>query len=261
MKIGLIAGSGFYNIDWLGEAEELTISTPYGEPSDKYFKYSYGEHEIYFLPRHGLKHDKAPHSINYRANIHGFKELGVERIIAFTATGGINGNFAPGDIVITDNAIDFTSGRASTYFDNDEIYHVDLTSPFCPDTRKKLLHAAKKADVKVHKAGVYVCTNGPRYETAAEIMAYKILGADMVGMTIFPECTLARELQICYASVSVITNYAAGVSNEPLDTDHVTKIMAKSNNKLKDIFKKYLKLDTEIKCGCHSSLEGNKISK
>jgi 5'-methylthioadenosine phosphorylase len=208
-----------------------------------------------------MKHDKAPHTINYRANLYGFKIFGVDRILSFTATGVIADGYKPGDIVISDNAIDLTSGRNSTYFDKDEIYHVDMTSPFCPDMRKKLLQAAKKADVKVHKGGVYLCTNGPRYETAAEIKAYGKWGADIVGMTLFPECTLARELAICYANVSVVTNYAAGVADKPLDTDHVIEVMKKSDKKLKKLLQQYLQLDQEVKCECAESLKGNKISK
>jgi 5'-methylthioadenosine phosphorylase len=241
--------------------EEITAATPYGDASAKYARYSFGDKEVYFLARHGAMHSKAPQSINYRANMYGFSKLGVTEIVAFTAVGGINSSYSPGDIVVPDNGIDFTNGRMGTYYDGNKVYHVDMTTPFCINSRKKVLKSAKKAGVQVHDGGTYICTNGPRYETAAEIKAFGKWGADIVGMTMFPECVLARELGICYTNVSIVTNLAAGISQERLHTGHVAQVMGDSNEKLKDIFQKYLTINSSPSCACPKSLDGNKLTK
>ncbi len=260
MRIGIIAGSGLHNIPGLEFIEERTVYSRYGAISESYKHFRYKKTDVYCLRRHGVKHEIPPHMINYRANMEGFLRLGVEKVIGVSAVGGINSALRPGDIAITADAIDFTSGRNGTFFHGAEIFHVDMTNPFCPSLREKIKSAAVKAGVNVSDGGVYVCTNGPRYETAAEITAYGRLGADFVGMTLFPEGTLARELGICYANISVITNYAAGISKDKLTSDEVIDNMGKSTERVKSILHKFLDDPFPGECNCKDSLKGAKIS-
>lgn len=262
MKIGIIGGSGLYSIDGLDFIGELDVSSKFGRPSSNFKHFTKNGVDIYFLSRHGEKHNIAPHRINYRANIDGFKSLGVSQIISFNAVGGINRDLKPGDIVVPDNGIDMTNGRASTFFDEDNIIHIDLTYPFCSEMRNKTIELSKRLSFEIKKSGVYVCTNGPRLETAAEIKMYKILGADIVGMTLFPEVALAREAEICYMCISIVTNYAAGISKTKLTTTEVIETVRKSEDKLKSILSLYIDnlIDTS-KCGCKKALANAGITK
>ena len=262
MKIGVIGGSGLYSIDGfesLGEVEQKNI---YGTPSSPYKIFRQGGVEFYFLSRHGRLHNIAPHKVNYRANIYGFKELGVEQIISFTATGGIADNLKPSDIVVPHNAIDMTHGRVSTFFDEEEVVHIDFTNPFCPNLREKIINVAFKSGVSVFSDGVYICTNGPRLETASEIKIFKGFGADIVGMTLFPEAVLAREAEICYCNISTVTNFAAGISKTKLTTDEVVESVKNAEVKLKQILTAYGKNPCETgDCGCKNALKNSRISK
>lgn len=261
MRIGIIGGSGLYNIDGFEFVGEVETLTDWGLPSDVFRQYRFKGLDFFFLNRHGRNHDIPPHSVNYRANIAGFEKLGIKRIISFTAVGGIK-NVHPGDIVISSNAIDNTSGRSGTFFDLGLIHHVDFTEPFCPELREMLINCAEKSGVAVKREGVYICTNGPRMETAAEIKAYSFMGADTVGMTLFPECVLAREKEICYANLSVITNYAAGTSNSKLTTDEVVETMQNATERIKKIISELSGIyNLDRKCFCKSALDGTKISK
>lgn len=260
-KIGIIGGSGFYEIPGVNFIEEIKLVTDYGAPSDSYLHYTFEGLELYFLSRHNRMHSIAPHTINYRANIDGFDRLGVRRILTISATGGISADLKPGDIVIPDNGIDLTSGRNSTYYDAGEIYHVDLTSPYCPGLRSQVVKASDNAGVVVRDGGVTICTNGPRMETASEIKAYRQWGADIVGMTLFPECVLAKEKGICYANISVVSNYAAGIKDTPLTTSEVIDVMNKSGGNVGKIVKSFLQIGSSYDCGCRLSKDETKISK
>jgi len=259
-KIGVIAGSGLHEISGLEFVEKIVVSSKYGVPSESYSHFRYKRTDVYFLRRHGVKHQLPPHMINYCANIDGFRQLGVGSIVSVSAVGAINRLLCPGDIAVTANAIDFTYNRGSTYFNGPEVFHIDMTDPFCPMLRESVLTAAEKAGVKVNDGGVYICVNGPRFETAAEITAYGRLGADFVGMTLFPECVLARELGICYANIGVITNYAAGISAQKLTSDEVVDIMIGSAECVKSIIHKFLDSRLIRECSCRESLKGSKIS-
>lgn len=262
MKIGIIGGSGLYSIDGFESAGEVEQKNIYGTPSSPYKIFRQGEVEFYFLSRHGHLHNIAPHKVNYRANIYGFKELGVEQIISFTATGGISENLKPSDIVIPNNAIDMTSGRVSTFFDENEIVHIDFTNPFCHDLRGQLIKMSFEAGVPIVKNGVYLCTNGPRLETASEIKMFKSFGADIVGMTLFPEAVLAREAEVCYCNISIVTNFAAGISKTKLTTDEVVENVKNAEVKLKQILTAYGKNPCVTgTCGCKSALTNSRISK
>lgn len=254
--IGIIGGSGLYELEGVVVREEKKITTPYGEPSGLYRICDMAGREVAFLPRHGSPHHIAPHKVNYRANIRGFKELGAERIISINAVGGINKKMKPGEIVLPDQIIDMTEGRERTFYDKEEIVHIDFTEPYCPELRAAIISAGKKAGIKLKQRASYICTNGPRLETAAEIRAFSLLGADVVGMTGMPEAALARELGICFAVIAVITNLAAGISGKKLTTTEVVEKMAESTERIKVLLTKVFGIIPEQRnCGCRDALK------
>ncbi len=260
-KVGIIAGSGFYEPG--GEfvlSEVRKIETPYGDPSGAYITYESGQNSFVFLPRHGSPHHIAPHMINYRANMWGFKEIGVERIISINAVGGINIEMKPGDLVVPDQVIDKTHGRASTFYDRDEIVHVDFTTPYCPELRKAILTVGESSGKEVKGSGTYVCVNGPRLESRAEIEYFSKIGADLVGMTAMPEACLARELELCYAIIAVVTNYAAGVATGRLTADEVIDMMKSSSGRVRNLVMKTLsRMPQERECSCREALKDARI--
>jgi len=258
--LGVIGGSGLYDIPGLEITGAEKIATPYGDPSDAYRIGKLAGTEVAFLPRHGALHCIQPHKINYRANIWGFRELGIKKILSVGASGGISGSMEPGSIAVPDQVIDMTSGRQSTFYEYDEVVHIDFTEPFCPALRERIFGAAEKAGIRIIRKGTYICANGPRLETAAEIRAFSILGADMVGMTGMPEAVLARELEICFAGISVITNYAAGISGEKLTATEVVESMKTSTEKIKELLKAFLGMDFSASdCFCGQALKDAKM--
>lgn len=258
--IGVIAGSGVYNIPDFEIMDSAKVSTPYGEPSDIYRIGRVAGKEVVFLPRHGSLHHIPPHRINYRANIWGFRELGVSRMLSVGATGGISKRMKPGSIVVLDQIIDMTSSRDATFYDEDEVVHVDFTEPFCPDLRSGLMSAAADAEIGIVKRGTYIAVNGPRLETAAEIRAYAKLGAHVVGMTGMPETALARELEICFAGLAVVTNAAAGISEGKLSATEVVEAMRTATERIRILLKAFFALDTmKSTCACRSALKNAKM--
>lgn len=255
MKIGIISGTGFLVEEGFKFVEEINLSNKYGSPSSSYKKYLFGDNEIYSLARHGEKHQFPPHLINYRSNIYGFYELGVDFIVAFGAVGGINSLLLPGDFLIPDNIVDWTYGRESTYSDIGDTYHIDFTYPFCPSIREELINILKKSGVRFHPKGVYLCTNGPRLESAAEINAFLKLGFDVVGMTLMPETALARELGICYAAVNIVSNFAAGISKTPLTTDEVVEHVKNNDAVIRFIIKEVASMKRKSPCSCHEAIK------
>ncbi len=266
-EIGIIGGSGFYNISGDATPEETryeligekSVDTPYGKPSDVYKMLRIAGRDVIFLPRHGTGHGIAPHKVNYRANIWGFKELGVSSIFAIGATGGINKILLPGDIVILDQLVDMTKGRPSTFYEEGEVYHIDFTYPFCPQLRTDLIEVAKTLGLSVYDDGIYVCTEGPRLETKQEIKFFACMGADVVGMTAMPEAVLARELQICYSTVAVVTNHAAGVTPAKLTVTEVKDAMDKAYNKLNRLLAAAVAIaKPQRNCQCKDALKDAK---
>lgn len=258
--IGIIGGSGIYDIEGTAVRKDKKISTPFGAPSGPYRIAEIAGIEVVFLPRHGSPHHIAPHRINYRANIWGLRELGVKRIISVNAVGGITPKYRPGDIVILNQIIDMSEGRASTFYDEGEIVHVDFTEPYCPELKATMLAGSRKAGISLKEGATYVCTNGPRLETAAEIKAFSLLGADVVGMTGMPEAALARELAVCFAGLAVITNYAAGISTGKLTTTEVMETMAASTGMLKSLLKETISLiPSSRSCACKNALMNAKV--
>lgn len=254
--IGIIAGSGFDEIEGAAEKGSEKISTPYGDPSDAYRIYKISGVEAAFLARHGSPHHTPPHKINYRANLWGFKELGVKRIFSVSAAGGISSGVIPGDIVIPDQIIDMTSGRASTFFEGDDVVHIDFTSPYCQDLRELLLQAGRRSSIELKDGSTYICANGPRLETRAEIRSFASMGADIVGMTAMPEASLARELELCFALISVVTNYAAGISGRPLTVTEVIQVMKGSKGPIWRLLGRSLQmLPVDRACDCSKALK------
>ena len=260
-KIGIIGGSGLYEIKGLVHKGRKKIKTPFGKPSDEYLTGEIGDVQIIFLPRHGKHHDIPPHMINYRANIWGFQKLGVERILSINAVGCIKKGLKPGDIVLTDQVIDMTKSRSSTFYDGkDGVVHIDFTGPYCPELREILIKAGKRTKVPVKDRSTYVAVEGPRLESAAEIKSFRILGGDVVGMTGMPEASLARELEICYSGISVVANFAAGISKKRLTVSEVMLAMKSSTEKLKLLLKEtFAIVPPKRKCNCGEALRDAKI--
>ncbi|HEY3365707.1 MAG TPA: S-methyl-5'-thioadenosine phosphorylase [Symbiobacteriaceae bacterium] len=233
VHLAIIGGTGVYDPRMLSDIREEIIRTPYGEALVRIGTYEGAP--VAFLARHGAKHSVPPHLVNYRANIWALKMLGVQRVIATTAVGSLNQNMKPGDFVLTDQFLDFTKGRPSTFFDGGElgVVHTDFTEPYCPEIRAALARAADAVGITAHSGGTYVCTEGPRFETPAEIRMFAKLGGDLVGMTNVPEVVLAREAGLCYATVSMVTNFAAGISPNALTHAEVLEVMAANAENLK----------------------------
>ncbi|MGZ8163435.1 MAG: S-methyl-5'-thioinosine phosphorylase [Methylobacter sp.] len=211
-QLAIIGGTGLPRINDLRITKRDRLATPYGAPSAEFITGELNGRKVIFLARHGNPHTLAPHKINYRANIWGLKQLGVEQIIAVAAVGGITPEMAPAHIAIPDQIIDYSYGRMHTFFDdeNDTVTHIDFTYPYSQKLRSRLITAAAKANIKINPLGTYGCTQGPRLETAAEIKRMERDGCDLVGMTGMPEAALAKELAMDYAAISVIANWAAG---------------------------------------------------
>lgn len=255
-KIAIIGGTGVYDPKMLEDIREGSLETPYGTITYKAGKYL-GQ-DVIFIPRHGSGHTIPPHLINYRANIWGLKKLGITTIMATTAVGSLNLAMKPGEFVLVDQFLDFTKNRHHTFYEGGErgVVHVDVTEPYCPSLRAVLGEAARHCGLSVHHQGVYVCTEGPRFETPAEIRAFAKLGGDLVGMTNVPEVVLAREAEMCYATISMVTNFAAGISPTSLTHAEVLETMAANTDNLKQLVMKAIEsMDTKQNCACDSALK------
>lgn len=228
MTIGIIGGSGFYSLSGRDDAESLSVTTPWSEDPVTLFREQRAGTEVLFLPRHGSRHGIPPHRINYRANIHALKSAGADAVFAVNVVGGITSAMAPGKLAVPDQIIDYTSGRAHTFFDVLESVdnHIDFTWPYDAALRKSLLQAADSLGLDCADGGVYGCTQGPRLETAAEIRCLQRDGCDIVGMTGMPEAALARELGLPYASIALVVNWAAGLTDAPITFDDIHAILA-----------------------------------
>lgn len=206
--IGVIGGSGLYEIEGLTQLEEVRLETPFGAPSDVYICGRLDDVRLVFLPRHGRGHRLLPSEVNYRANIYGMKKLGVRRIISVSAVGSMRGDIAPGHIVIPDQFFDRTQGqRASTFFGNGVVGHVQFADPVCAELSGVLATAAWEAGATVHRGGTYLCIEGPNFSTRAESRIFRGWGVDVIGMTNLPEARLAREAEICYGTIALATDY------------------------------------------------------
>ncbi|MCC7553383.1 MAG: S-methyl-5'-thioadenosine phosphorylase [Methanobacteriaceae archaeon] len=251
--IGVIGGSGVYKLTELADSIKLKkVKTSYGEDVDISIL-TVDEKEIAFISRHSSNHSLPPHMINYRVNIAALKSIGVDKIIATNSVGSLNKDISPGDIAIATNFIDFTKNRPTSFYD-DKVVHVDVTEPYCSKINNLI---SSKFNVK---KGVYVCTEGPRFESAAEIRMFEMLGGDMVGMTGLPEAVLAREKEICYSSLCLVSNYAAGISDDKLTIDEVFEIVEIKKEELNSMIYKIIKtIPNEWDCDCLNSLNGAEV--
>jgi len=250
-EIGIIGGSGFYELFNLADKELIEIETDFGDVSIE-IGYVSGK-KVAFLARHGKGHAVPPHRVNYRANALAMFKLGVNYVIATNAVGSLREKIVPGSIVIPDQIIDFTKTRHYTFFDGSfsikmrsgatkgGVVHTDVTEPYCEELRKKIIKAAEVAGYKIYTNGVYICTEGPRFETPAEIKFFRMIGGDLVGMTASPEVFLFKELEICYASICVVTNYAAGMQKR-VTHEEVLDIFNKKKKDIAEIITKTIEL-------------------
>lgn len=256
-KLAFIGGTGVYDPGILRDVTSHTVLTPYG--SAAYESGFFGDDEIVFMARHGVHHTIPPHKINYRANIYALKKLGVTACVSTTAVGSLNPFYKPGDLVLVDQFIDMTKSRVGTFFDGEwyGVAHTDMTHPYCETLRKEILRIGKAEGITVHPTGTYICTEGPRFETPAEIKAYRMWGADVVGMTNVPECQLAREAEICYATVSMVTNFAADVAQAALTHKEVVDCMAKNIDSFRKIISALCATyDPDTDCTCRHAANG-----
>ncbi len=205
--LGVLGGSGLYQMPGLTISGARTIATPYGAPSSPITEAHLGETRLLFLPRHGPQHRIPPHKINYRANICALKMAGAEQLVSVSAVGSMKEDIRPGDVVVVDQYLDFTKRRETTYFDSGLVAHVSMADPVCPQLANAASEAALKAGARVHRSGTYVCIEGPQFSTRAESAFYRSIGASVIGMTAMPEAKLAREAQLPYSTIALSTDY------------------------------------------------------
>ena len=241
-NLAIIGGTGLDTLGLLEVHKREVVSTPYGSPSGAIARGSLFRREVFFLPRHGYSHSYAPHKINYRANLWALRELGAENILSIAAVGGISEEMPPAKLVVPDQIIDYTWGRTSTYYENenDQVVHIDFTRPYCEDLRQKLLRSATAANVNVVASGTYGATQGPRLETAAEILRMERDGCDIVGMTGMPEAALARETDLCYATCAVVANWAAGKGQGEITMEAIEKDLKLGLSDVSEVLEKFV---------------------
>lgn len=256
-SVGVIGGSGLYRMEGLKKVREIGVKTPFGKPSDKLIEGTLGKTKLIFLPRHGKGHRWLPTEVNFRANIFALKKLGVERIISVSAVGSLRAEVVPGHIVVPDQFIDRTTQRPSTFFGKGIVAHVSLADPFCNDLSAKLAEAATAEGAKVHAGGTYLCMEGPQFSTRAESHLYRDWGADVIGMTNLQEAKLAREAEICFATLALVTDYDCW--NEAVGDVDIHDVLAvlQQNIELaqKTIRRAVGLLNDSTSCACASSLK------
>jgi len=256
-QVGIIGGSGLYQMDELQEMKEVSLKTPFGQPSGKYVLGKLTGKRVVFLARHGKGHRIPPSELNFRANIFGFKLLGVEYILSASAVGSLKENIHPLDIVIPDQFIDRTRGRISTFFGSGLAGHVSFAHPFCSILSQRLYDAGMRTGAKLHRGGTYVCMEGPQFSTLAESNLYRSWGADVIGMTNLQEAKLAREAEICYATMALVTDYDCWhESEEAVTVDAVIANLTKNAETAHRMIMETIKgLPFERTCQCASALE------
>lgn len=259
-EIGVFGGSGFYQ---LGEerATELKMETPYGPPSDKVTLVEIAGKKVAFLPRHGREHQLPPHAINYRANIYAFYQLGVKRIIGPCAAGSLRPEIKPGDFVICDQFVDRTWGRKDTFYDGPVATHISAADPYCPELRELVIAKGKKLGLPLHPRGTVVVIQGPRFSTRAESRWFQRMGWEVINMTQYPENVLARELNLCYVNISLITDYDVGLEGradiQPVSHEEVLQVFSANNERLRTLLEVVIAaLPAERSCPCGEALAG-----
>jgi 5'-methylthioadenosine phosphorylase len=253
-EIGIIGGTGVYDPTMLKDMRRIKMDTPYGSTSDEIAVGKMGSRGVAFINRHGPGHSIPPHMVNSRANIWALKEIGVTRIISSGAVGSLKEEIVPGDIVISDQFIDFTKKRSYTFYDDGKVFHVSMADPFCPEIRLAISRSSKTLGFPAKAKGTYVCIEGPRFSTRAESRMFRTFG-DIIGMTLVPEAQLARELEMCYASVNAVTDYDVW-SETPVSTEEILRTMEKSEGNVRAIIEDAVsRMPTERTCPCKDALK------
>jgi len=261
-EIGVFGGSGFYQ--WLDGARSIMIDTPYGSPSAPIALADVGGRRVAFLPRHGPGHTIPAPFVNFRANVWAMRELGVSRIIGPSAVGSLQPKLHPGDLVICDQFIDRTTGRPDTYYPGPEVVHVSAADPYCPELRELAGSAARQQDLRFHPTGTVVVVQGPRFSTRAESRWYGRMGWDIVGMTQYPEVILARELEMCYLNLSLVTDYDAGLEGAPevgaVQAQEVVRVLTDNIARVRDLLAALIPMiPATPSCDCQRSLRGARM--
>lgn len=261
VRIGVIGGSGLYGMEGLQVEEEKRIETPFGEPSDPFVVGDLDGNKVAFLARHGRGHRILPSELNFRANIYGFKVLGVEWLVSVSAVGSMKIDYRPTDIVIPDQFFDRTRHREDTFFGNGLVAHVSLAHPICPVLHEIFFEGAKQAGARVHKGGTYICMEGPQFSTRAESEIYRQWGVDIIGMTNLPEARLAREAEICYATLALATDYDCWHEEEDVSVEQILKIISRNVKLAQDVLRHAVDaIPAERGCACASALENAVIT-
>jgi 5'-methylthioadenosine phosphorylase len=257
--IGVVGGSGFYSL--LEEARREHVRTPYGEPSGDFQLGSLAGQEVVFLARHGSKHTIPPAQINYRANLWALKKLGVTQVIAPTAAGSLRAAIRPGDFVVTDQFVDRTHGRPDSFFTGPRVAHVSAADPYCPRLRALAVGTGRELGVTMHDGGTVVVVNGPRFSSRAESRWFAAQGWEVVNMTQYPELILARELELCYLNIALITDYDAGIADlpdvAPVTVAEVERFFKSNNDRVRELILRLVpKLASgERDCPCPNAME------
>ena len=255
IEIGIFGGTGIYDSGLLENPKEIQIDTPYGKPSDTITVGIFKGRKLAFLPRHGKKHTIPPHMINFRANIWAFKELGITRILAPSAVGSLKEKLEPGHFALPTQFLDFTKSRELSFSKEGRVIHISVAEPFCPELQSTILQIASNQNLKIHKDCTYVCIEGPRFSTKAESKFYRSMNADIIGMTLVPECQLAREAQMCYASISTVTDYDVW-AEKPVTAKEVLETLSKNVERTKAILTDLIdKIPKTRSCNCSKALE------
>jgi 5'-methylthioadenosine phosphorylase len=257
-EFGVFGGSGFYS--FLDDVEEVKVDTPYGAPSAPLMVGEIEGRRVAFLARHGPKHHLPPHKVSYRANVWAMKELGVSRIVGPCAAGSLQPAVKPGHFVICDQLVERTWGRQDTFYEGPETTHIGFADPYCPTMREAAVNQGRDLGIELHERGTVVVVQGPRFSTRAESDFFRGQGWEVINMTQYPESVLARELEICYLNVSLITDYDVGVEGEdvePVSHERVIQVFSENISKLRDLlFRVIPALPEERTCPCATALQG-----
>jgi len=252
VKIGIIGGTGVYDPNLIEDAKRIKFHTPFGSTSDFITTGTYKEKEIAVIPRHGLSHSINPSNVNYRANIWAMKELGVTHLLTSSAVGSLREDYRPGELVFADQFIDRTYRRIQTLYEGNQVCHISTAEPVCSKLRKMFKEETEKLNLPFHSKGTCVVVEGPRFSTKAESKMYQVWGADIIGMTMHPEATLAREAGICYATVAMVTDYDCWKDTN-VDIEEVMTTMKNNVEKVKKLFTAVIPKIEDDSCGCREA--------
>jgi len=253
-EIGIIGGTGVYDPDIIENPKEVKVSTPFGGTSSLITIGTHEGRKIAFLSRHGPSHQIPPHNIPNQANIWALRKIGIKRIIASSAVGSLREDYKPGDFVITDQFIDRTKKRLDTFYEGGQICHISAADPICPQLHDYFVDHARKLELRVHPSGTYICIEGPRFSTRAESKLFRQWGCDIIGMTLYPEVILAREAQLCYVSIAMVTDYDVW-AEKPVSAQEVIETMENNSENFKKLIMTSLpEIPEERLCDCGESL-------